>query len=140
MTTDLYFDVEDLGDDRRVCASPNGVIVATQSEFDVPVTFEFRPDAPPDDLAAWDHVVDTSLTIATGALEVAVMEPYTQWQVPNGDYRVRVCYGNLANAGDDDEFDAEPRPAAERDHYRIIIWPGDAIETTVLKQWSGFNF
>jgi|GEM_PF-6041470 len=139
LTTDLCFDVEDLGEDRLVYASPNGVIVATLSEFDVPVTFEFRPDAPPDDLAAWDHVVDTSLTITTGALEVAVMEPYTQWQAPNGDYRVRVCYGNLANAGDDDELDAEPRPAAERDHYRIFIWPGAAIETTVLKQWAGFN-
>lgn len=109
--------------------------VATVRNLEVPVLldlFKERPDS--EDLEEFDHVVETSLSIPSGALVISgatedFCEP-KRLAVQPGLYGVRICSGGLDEL-DEEGFEGE-------DFYRIAIWPSDkALPDSIVKEWTG---
>lgn len=120
----------DEGVKRMLVAAPGIVGIGTARNDTIPVSvevFSSKPSSP--DLAAWDHVAECSLNIASGKLVIAGSSDYLpdapRIDVTPGAYRVRVLYGNL-NSISADGFEGD-------DHYSIQLWPQAAGDLVVLK-------
>jgi hypothetical protein len=117
------FDAADIAD--RVKVAPNVVVVQPLRNDEVPVVFELHERDPGGDPAAFDHVVECSLALPTGQLQLqevmggAVLELC----VAPGSYRVRVGFGGLARAGGD--------------HYAVVMWPADEAPLQVTRRFTG---
>ncbi|MCB9850717.1 MAG: hypothetical protein H6817_08430 [Phycisphaerales bacterium] len=123
-------DYDDEDCSRRVKVAEQCVVIMPERDDTVPVQFEVRPDEPQRDDDAWDHVVECSIDLPTGRLQISTVScgDVANWRVPPGSYRVRASFGKLG------EVDANRLDG--NDHYRVVLWPGDAIALTVLKQWT----
>lgn len=115
---------------RMLATAPGTVGIGTARNDDVPVEIEVGIAEPPVDEASWDHVTECSIELSSGILVIAgCTESFLEaarLEVDPGIYRVRVHYGSLDSVSADG-LDGE-------DHYRVVLWPGVAIEVRVLKQ------
>jgi hypothetical protein len=113
----------------RVWVNDGLIIMFTARNMMVPIELQTLRTEPSRDLTIWDHVVETSINIPSGQLEVFGCGGYstTNLSVQPGTYRVRLCQGQLASLSGDG--------LEGQDHYQILLWPGSSIETTVLKRW-----
>lgn len=114
---------------RMVKVAKNVVVVQPVRDLDVPVELELCPSDPGCELATWDHVVECSVEIPSGKLQVhectggAVFDA----AIAPGNYRVRVLFAGLGTLSYDG-VDGD-------DRYRVVLWPGDIVPLTVIKQW-----
>jgi hypothetical protein len=118
--------------ERGLAVARDMIAVGTARYGNVQVEVEI-PDAEPDaNLDAWDQVNECSIKLHSGTLLVRgctqEVESAQRFEVTPGTYRVRVFYGNL----DTDDPDAEDGD----DHYRVVLWPGEAIAPRVLKNYN----
>ncbi len=116
----------DLQQDR--ISSRDGVVsIGTARRRRVPVVVEISAHAPADDLDGWDHVAETSVDVDSGWILVLggseSQSGAARFELPAGTYRVRVY--------------SEGFGAADEDAYRVVLWPGRARPTTVLKRFTG---
>lgn len=98
----------------------------------VVVSVSVRDEAPEDDIAAWDHVVDAAIEVPSGELVVAgctePRESAERIRVAPGAYNLRAYYGNL----DVDDAEAEDGD----DFYNVALWPGVWRERVVVKRYG----
>ncbi len=93
---------------------PYALVVITAQTRTVPVIVELGDQPPADDFESWDRVVEASLTLPTGQLEVygltdgrsADKPPLA---LPAGTYRVRIYSAGLSTH--------------DEDWYRVLLWP-----------------
>jgi hypothetical protein len=125
---------EDYSDEdvaRMVKVAENVVVVQPVRQMAVSVTVTLSEIDPGVVAADWDHIVECSLRLPTGHLQVhectggAVLDDY----ITPGDYRVRVLFGSLDSLSEDG-LDGN-------DVYRVDLWPAPAIPLRVAKQWEG---
>ncbi|MBX7080683.1 MAG: hypothetical protein K1X88_15915 [Nannocystaceae bacterium] len=116
------FDAADIA--ARVKVAPHVVVVQPVRNDEVPVSFELHERDPGVDPAAFDHLVECSLALPTGQLQLhevmggAVLE----LRVPPGSYRVRVGFAGLARAGDD--------------RYAVVMWPAEQGPLQVIRRFA----
>lgn len=120
---------------RRVKVEENVVVVQPVRNMDVPVRIELHDADPGCDLDDWDHVVECSLHLPTGQLQVheCTGEARLDLAVAAGVYRVRALFAGL---------DTLLESGLEGDdRYVVALWPGDATPLRVVKQspitWAG---
>jgi uncharacterized protein YqjF (DUF2071 family) len=98
----------------------------------VVVSIGVREEAPQDDVASWDHVVDAAIEVPSGTLVVAgctePRENAERIQLAPGVYNLRAYYGNL----DIDDTDS----AEGDDFYNVTLWPGEWREREVIKRYG----
>lgn len=113
---------------RMVRVADQCVVISTARNCTVPVQFEVRPDEPPGDDVPWDHIVDCSIELPTGQLQIdtGTSGAVADWRVPPGVYLLRAYFGKL------DEVSANHLEG--NDHYRVVMWRGDATPLKVIKQ------
>jgi len=130
----LLDDIEPYTDDdvqRRLKTAPHVVIINPERNMTVRVTVEIHDTEPSLKEDAWDHIVEASLNLPTGNLQVhectgglvadLILEP--------GWYRVISFHGGFATINDTGlEGD---------DHYLAVLWPAPESDVKVIKQWSG---
>ncbi|CAA2137377.1 hypothetical protein [Methylobacterium bullatum] len=126
--TALDYSEDDLR--RRVKTAPFLLVIQPERNMSVPVELDIV-DAPPDEaLDLWDHVVEASLDLPSGRLEIheCTGGSIDILSVAPGTYRVRVCFGGLTTLTDD-RLDGE-------DHYRLILWPAPSAPLAVIKHYA----
>ena len=114
--------------ERRLKTGPNGVAILTARNMTVPVTVEIVDAEPSLDIKAWDHVVEASLHVPTGRLQLheCTGSAVADFEIVPGWYRVRSCYGGL------DSIDTTGLNG--NDHYHLVLWPAPYADVRVLKQ------
>ena len=84
------------------------------------------------DFSIFDHVVEASLEIKNGFLQVNDC-PFSsiilEEKIENGDYRVRVYFNNLKSA-----YSENPK-----DYYKIEMWKDIFSDRNVLKRFNEFS-
>jgi hypothetical protein len=112
-------------------ATAPGVIgIGTVRNMNVAVTVEIHDSEPLEDLSAFDHVVEGSLSVRGNRIVVAGCTDYfpdaARYEIAPGIYRARIsCQG----------LDTLSENGVEgMDRYRVQLWPAPLIEPTVIKQ------
>ena len=127
---DLSDSWDDAATARLLALAPGTIGLGTVRNLEVPVTIEIHEGEPDADAAAWDHIVEASIAVASGRLVVAGCTDYLpdakRIPLTPGSYRVRVCYGGLDTISEDG--------LEGNDHYRLQLWPAPEIELRILKQ------
>jgi len=118
--------------DRMLAVGHGMIAVGTVRNVDVPVTIEILESEPTLDLGAWDNVSECSFATWSGRLVVAGCTEYApdaaRIDVAPGLYRARISGGGFETVMNHWE--------AGDDRYRVQLWPGRAIEPTVLKKYA----
>ena len=115
---------------RMVKVADHVVVVQPVRNGTVPVGLTLFPADPGFPIEEFDHVVECSLDLPGGQLQVhecmggAVLD----LEVQAGTYRVRVLFHSLATL-DEDHLDG-------KDSYTVQLWPGEQRGLTVVKQWA----
>ena len=117
-----------------VATLPGIVAVSTMRLCgDTKVTVEIHVQSPLYTLEPWDHVVKCSLAVGSNA--VMVFAPETNYSdapslpIEPGIYTVLIFYENLKQITDETALTGN-------DTYHLLLWPGDAQEVQVLKQFK----
>jgi hypothetical protein len=113
--------------ERMVKVAPHVVVVQPVRNSTVPVRVEVHDRDPGWDPDGWDHVVECSLDVSTGHLQVheCTGSPRLDLQITPGSYRVRVLFTGL---------DAISNNGLEGDdRYVVSLWPAEARALRVLK-------
>lgn len=113
---------------RHLGVAPGIICLHTARNLTVPLEVELRDQAPTNDLAGWDRVVEASLSLPSGVLVLHGPTDYLpdapHLPLPPGTYRVRAYFGGLDTLSPDGLEGA--------DHYKVALWPGEEQEPTVL--------
>jgi hypothetical protein len=118
--------------EEHLAVQPGMLTVLTATYGYVRVRVERLDGRPPNDLAAYDHVVEAPLTVGSGRVCVLeVTEVKGELLVPAGDYVARVAWSGVEGA---DRRDPEPDDPLET--LVIQLWPGSVAERRVLKWHS----
>lgn len=119
----------DLDVQRRLLVAPNVVVVCPERNMTVPVEVQVHDAEPDINVSDWDHVVDCSLDLPTGKLQVheCTGGSVARFAVSPGTYRVRAFYGKLGTLRENG--------LAGDDHYLVAFWPGSRTELKVIKQY-----
>jgi hypothetical protein len=119
--------------ERRLLTSPNVVTIQTERKVTIPFTLEIHDSEPAFAPEEWDHIVEASLHLPTGHLQVhectggVVADVF----VTPGWYRVRSFHGG---------FDTIAEIGTEgADYYHAVLWPAPPTEIIVLRQFTGFE-
>jgi hypothetical protein len=114
----------------RLAVVPGVIGISTDTYGSVPVTLELVESEPPVNLDGWDHVVEASILLSTGRLQVVGCPDYDQpvldTTVVPGRYRVRGSFASLL---------AEPNGDYNDDSYLIQMWRSNVDGRLVLKQF-----
>jgi hypothetical protein len=112
-----------------VKVAPHVVVVQPVRDTTVPVRVEVHDHDPGWKPDGWDHVVECSLDVPTGRLQVHECTglPKLDVTITPGSYRVRVFFAGLA-ATSNNGLEGE-------DRYVVNLWPAEAQPLRVLKQW-----
>ena len=125
--TILNYDDDDML--RRIKVAPFLVAVRVERNIIVPVEIELVHRSPSDKLENWDHVVEASLALDSGLLEIheCTGGSVDILLVPRGTYRVRVYFSRVSTVSNDwrDRSDC----------YRIVLWKARDAPIKVLKQY-----
>lgn len=115
---------------RRAKAGANVVVVCPVRNMPVPVRVGLHDAAPKLEISAVDHVVECSLALPSGHLQIheSTGGAVLNWQLEPGQYEVAVLYSNLDSLSDDG-LDGD-------DHYQVLLWRGAERPLRVLKEWS----
>jgi hypothetical protein len=115
---------------RRIKTGPNVVVVQTERNLNVPVTIEIHDSEPTLDTDAWDHIAEASLHLPSGNLQIheCTDGPVADFKLTPGWYRVRSMHGGFETLG--------PFVTDGNDFYRVALWPANAADVSVLKQWA----
>jgi tellurite resistance-related uncharacterized protein len=115
---------------RRLKAEPNVVVIQPERNTTVPVVIEIHDSEPIYNPQEWDHIAECSTDLPTGQLQVheCTGGPVAEIAVKPGIYRVRVFYGMLTSVS--------PDGLEDKDHYKAVLWPVQAAELKVLKQFQ----
>jgi hypothetical protein len=115
---------------RRIKAAPFVVVILPARNTTVSVEIEVARDRPGLSFENWDHVVEASIELPSGRLEIheCTGGSIDVLPVEPGTYRVRAYYGGL-NTLSDDGLEGD-------DHYRIFLWPAPFSPEEVLKQYD----
>jgi hypothetical protein len=127
---DLVWDGPGL--ERHVGVTDGFVAVGTVGHCEVPVRVEVWDAEPPADFDDWDHVVDVSVEVLSGRLELGEVGGSAELgpvHVEPGSYRVRSSAAGLAEA---DEVEGG-------DRYRLQLWPAPPGEAAVRKWWPAWD-
>ncbi len=117
--------------EHRAKVAENIVVVCPVRSMTVPVdvgVFEAEPAA---DAASWDHVVECSLSLPTGHLQVhectggAVLD----WQIQPGVYAVRLLFAGLNTLS--------ANGLEGNDRYHVQLWPSEPRALSVVRAWVG---
>ena len=113
---------------RRIKIGPYVVVVQPERNMNVPVEIEIHDSEPPYDAAAWDHIAEASLELATGQLQIheCTGGPVADFKIEKGWYRVRSFHGGFATIA------AVGTDGA--DFYRVVLWPAPPKDVAVVKQ------
>jgi hypothetical protein len=128
--TDTFW-TEDASRD-RLAVGPYTVAVSTDTYGRVPVDIEILDGPSTLPLDGWDHVVEASIDVSSGRLEVSGCpdpEPLYTIEVEPGGYIVRVFSRGLSPDADDGGI-------YNGDEYLIQFWRGPARERTVMKRFA----
>ena len=111
----------------------NVVVVCPLRNMTVPIEVVLHDSEPPHDGDRSDHVVECSLTLSTGHLQVheCTGGPALDWEVASGTYSVRLSYFGLDSISDNG--------LEGSDYYKVELWPGRARELKVVRSWLGAN-
>ena len=118
---------EDLANRSKV--AENVIVVCPLRNMTVPVEISLHDSEPPPGEVSPDHLVECSLSLPTGHLQVheCTGGPVLNWEVNPGTYRVRLSYLGLstikANGLDGSDF------------YKVALWPGKQMELRVPTSW-----
>ena len=104
--------------------------------FDAPMRLELWGQAPDDDCASWDQVVDVDLDLPTGEIRFQRSGDTVvgaRADVPPGRYRARIAGRGY------DEVQASDAVECGADSYRIQLWPRTAdSEPELVKAWNSW--
>jgi hypothetical protein len=116
---------------RMVKVAPHIVVIQPVRNMVVPVEVQLHARDPGYDPHAWDHVAECALDLPTGQLQVheCTGGPVLDLAVTPGTYRVRAAFAGLHTLSADG-VDGD-------DRYTLVLWPGPAIDLTIVKQWRG---
>lgn len=115
---------------RLVKVSPHVVVVQPVRDGSVPVQLEIHESDPSVESDDWQHIVECTLDLPTGKLQVheCTGGPVLDVEVQPGVYNVRVLITGLDSLSEDG-FDGD-------DVYRVILWRGEPRLLRVVKQWE----
>jgi len=125
---------EDYTDDdvqRRVKIAPSVLAVLAARNTTIPLLVEVHENDPGTSLDDWDHIVECSLELPTGRLQVrecsgaAVLD----LQVTPGAYHARVLFAGLGDVSEDG--------LTGNDRYAVMLWSGAFRAVRVVRQWQG---
>ncbi len=121
------YDGEDIRS--RIKAAPFVVVIQPIRNREVPVEIELPPAPPLLVLDDWDHVVEASIDLPSGRLEIheCTGGSIDILSVTPGSYRVRACFAGLGTLSEDG-LDGD-------DHYHITLWPASPAPVDVLKHY-----
>jgi hypothetical protein len=109
----------------RIADGGDIVGIGAKESDDVEVSVEICASAPERDAAAWDHVTESSIDVASGELAVLgctdELRKARRFPVKAGVWRVRASHANLAEG---------------REWIRLQIWASRRRSPRVVKRWS----
>lgn len=107
------------------------VVVRPVRSGTVPVRIDLDDSDPGFDAASHDHVVECSLDVPGGQLQLheCLGGPVLDIHLPPGSYQVRVLFSSLASVSNDGTQGS--------DRYTVQLWPGQRRDLTVVKRWAG---
>jgi hypothetical protein len=113
-----------------VKVAPNVVVVQPVRNMEVPVELRLYEREPPLDESGFDHVVECSVDLPTGRLQLheCTGGPVLDLVVKPGHYQVRALFSGLGSLSEDG-LDGE-------DLYALVVWPAPPKPLRVLKQWQ----
>jgi hypothetical protein len=111
--------------ERLLAVGPGVVGIRTATAVHVPVDIELLEVSPAEDFAAFDYVVECSLSVQSRAIVAAGCTDYfpdaLRIPVESGDYRVRVSYAGLIPE------------RSNQERYRVQCWKAPSTPPYVLK-------
>jgi hypothetical protein len=115
--------------ERRLKVVSHMIVVCPVRNMMVPVEIQVHNAEPQYDANQWDHIVECSLALPTGNLQIqgCTSNSAECLRVSPGTYQVRVLYGALDTLRDND-LDGN-------DHYLVVLWPGVPTEIKVIKRY-----
>lgn len=113
---------------RMVKVEPRVLVVQPVRNMDVPVRVSIHEGDPGYDATEWDQIVDCSLDLPTGQLQIheSTGEAVLDLEVEAGVYAARVLFKNLDSLSDDG-LDGD-------DAYQIDLWLGVERPLEVVKK------
>jgi len=114
----------------RLHLSNHIVAINPYRETDIPVWIKICSSAPEVELDRWDHIVECSLDIISGQIELSESTGGTiaVFLAPAGTYRVRTTFSGLSSIS--------PDRMGGNDSYHIALWLAPWDELRVLKKYS----
>jgi hypothetical protein len=119
--------------DDRVAVQP-GIIAVSTARYGtaIPLIIEVSDTAPAGEwFEAWDHVVECSIAVTSGRLQLSNPNSYgtgvPTFSLARGIYQARIYYANQDSIRGGDDLDGD-------DHYHIVMWPGGPTAPHVLKR------
>jgi hypothetical protein len=114
----------------RAKAAANVLVVCPVRNMTVPVKVELHDVTPQLQSATADHLVECSLALPSGHLQVheCTGGAVLNWQVEPGQYEVAVLYSCLGSVSTDG-LDGD-------DHYQVLLWRGADRPLRVVQEWS----
>ena len=116
----------------RLAVGPCTVAMGTDTYGRVPVDLEILDGPSTQSPDGWDHVVEASIDVSSGRLEVSGCpdpEPLHSLEVKPGVYVVRVFSRGLSP-------DADDGGQYNGDEYLVQFWLGTARQRTVMKRFA----
>jgi len=115
---------------RMVKTAPKVIVIQPVRDMTVPVQIQIHESDPGCSPLQWDHIVECSLELPTGQLQVheSTGGPKLDININAGTWRVRALFSGLDSISEDG--------LEGNDHYSIHLWPGAAMPLHVVKQWT----
>ncbi|MFO1043473.1 MAG: competence protein ComJ [Planctomycetaceae bacterium] len=115
--------------EQRCKVEENIVVVCPLRNRTVPVEVVLHQKEPACQPMDWDHIVECSLELPTGHLQVheCTGSAVLDWNVPAGTYVVRLLYGGLETIDDSGMVGS--------DHYKVELWPGNPRQLKLVRSW-----
>lgn len=115
---------------KRAKMAEHVFVVCPVRNMTVPVRVTLLEREPKIELGRYDHVVQGSVALPTGQLQVheCTGGEVLVWKVKPGGYRVLALFSGLGTLSSNG--------LEGQDSYHVVLWPGSAAPLKVLKQWS----
>ncbi|MES2709279.1 MAG: hypothetical protein V4726_21965 [Verrucomicrobiota bacterium] len=114
----------------RAKATEHVFVVSPIRNMEVPFTLEVHETEPLYQTAEWDHIIEASMNVCSGRVEVheCTGGSHGEVAVAPGIYGVRALYKGLSTLSDDG-LDGD-------DSYLVTLWPDRNREFRMLKQYN----